>query len=75
MFCEKKWQNLDMALQFLRGSGRCVYQLAYQEKNVMLLPAVLPIRRKNDDGFALCCVGLMHLFNVLHETLLLLYLS
>lgn len=39
------------------------------------LPAALPIRRKNDDGFALCCIGLMCLFNVLHETLLLLYLN
>lgn len=59
----------------LRGSGRCVYQLAYQDKNVTLLPAALPIRRKNDDGFAFCCIGLMCLFNVLHEALLLLYLN
>lgn len=37
----------------------CVHQVAaYQEKNVMLLLVVFLIRRKHDNVFAFCSVGL-----------------
>ncbi|XP_010117340.1 PREDICTED: harmonin, partial [Chlamydotis macqueenii] len=39
-----------MSLQFLRRCERHVCQLAYQEKNVMMLLVAFPIGRKDDDG-------------------------